>query len=182
MSDRDAILGRLPSSRPLAEPPGTQASIPPLDDDLWAVFQERLEALGGRLLTLSGRPTPGAIADATGVRLDAAIGDLAGLAPHKDPWTATVGVTWAEIAIAETGSLIVRARPNRSRLTSLTPPIHIALIRNDAIVPHLEDAMGAFAQDRTAVIITGPSRTADIEGVLVRGVHGPGELIVVRVD
>lgn len=182
MSDRDAILGRLPSSRPLAEPPGTQASIPPLDDDLWAVFQERLEALGGRLVSLTGTPTPDAISKAAGVSLDAAIGDFEGLAPHDDPWTATVGVTWAEVAIAETGSLVVCAGPNRSRLASLTPPVHIALIKNDAIVPHLEDAMVTFAQDRTAVIITGPSRTADIEGVLVRGVHGPGELIVVRVD
>lgn len=177
MDDRDAILARLRPSDGTPPAPGTVAQVRAVEGDLWAMFAERLEALGGRVVALSGKPTTDAIAAATGIDLTSAVGDVL----SGDPWTAEVGVTWADLAVAETGTLVIRSGPGRARLHSLTPPIHIALIEENSIVGTLEQAMPAFAQDRSAVLITGPSRTADIEGVLVRGVHGPAELVVVRV-
>jgi L-lactate dehydrogenase complex protein LldG len=71
----------------------------------------------------------------------------------------------------------VSAANGRSRLASLAPPVHIALVED--IVGTLDEAI-ARIDGRTHVVITGTSRTADIEGVLVRGVHGPRKLFVVR--
>lgn len=105
------------------------------------------------------------------------------LPPHpilettEDVWQADMGITLADFAIAETGSIVLSAGNNRARLASLTPPTHIVLVKE--IVATLEEAFARIT-DRTSVIITGTSRTADIEGVLVRGVHGPKELIVIR--
>lgn len=173
MSDRDAILGQL-RPREGVVAPATVAAVPPLEGELWDVFAERLAELGGRVVELTGEVSLDSLAVATGLDLSSVVGDDW----TGDVWTAEVGVTWADLAIAETGSILIRSGPGRARLHSLTPPVHVVLVRS--IVAHLEDAMAEFAQDRHAVLITGPSRTADIEGVLVRGVHGPGELIVVR--
>lgn len=95
-----------------------------------------------------------------------------------DVWEAKVGVTLVEAAVAETGSLLLAAGPGRKRLNSLAPEIHVALVRKEQIVPGLDEALAALGA-RTSVLITGPSRTADIEGVLVRGIHGPKRLLLV---
>lgn len=173
MSDRDAILSRLRPREP-GPAPGTPAAVPALEGDLWEVFGERLAELGGRLVSLTGEVTLESLAVATELDLSSVVGDDW----PGEVWTAQVGITRADLAIAETGSVLIRSGPGRARLHSLTPPVHVVLVHS--IVAHLEEAMPEFAQDRHAVLITGPSRTADIEGVLVRGVHGPGELVVVR--
>lgn len=178
MSDRDAILSRLGHETPAPEAPGTQAEVPPIDGDLWARFASCLEALGGRFLKLPSPANDESLAEATGLDLSSAFGD----GREGDPWTSPVGITWADLAIAETGTLLLSTGPQRQRLASLTPPTNLVLVREDAIVAHLEEAMERYAEGRTSVLITGPSRTADIEGVLVRGVHGPGDLIVVCVS
>jgi L-lactate dehydrogenase complex protein LldG len=94
-----------------------------------------------------------------------------------DIWSADIGFSLADWAVAETGSLLLSAGVERMRMTSLAPPIHVAMIQEDRIVGTLEDAIEKWT-GRTSVLIAGPSRTADIEGVLVRGVHGPKHLIV----
>jgi len=75
--------------------------------------------------------------------------------------------------------------PGRPRLASLLPPVHVAILRADRIYSNLPALVTALAEKGTAgsnlVIITGPSRTADIEMTLTRGVHGPGEVHVVIV-
>jgi L-lactate dehydrogenase complex protein LldG len=87
--------------------------------------------------------------------------------------------------IAETGSLIVWPNIHEPRLMSLLPPIHVALVAADAIVDSLAEAMArqgwAGAMPTNALLISGPSKTADIEQTLAYGVHGPKELIVLVV-
>lgn len=178
MSDRDTILRRLGTAGTVPDAPGTKSEVPAIEGDLWHHFAVRLEALGGAFYRASGSGDDSSLAQLTGLDLSEAYGD----GRPGDPWTSPVGVTWADLAIAETGTVVLSAGLDRPRLASLAPPVHVVLVRKNDIVPHLEDAMERYGSGRTSVLITGPSRTADIEGVLVRGVHGPGQLIVVCVD
>jgi len=94
-----------------------------------------------------------------------------------------VGVTGAIGAIAESGALAVVSGPGRPRLASLLPPVHVAVLRADLIYATLPDFLAAHPriadEGSNFVLITGPSRTADIEMTLTRGVHGPGEVHVI---
>lgn len=97
-----------------------------------------------------------------------------------------VGITGAEAGLADTGSLVVRNGAGRTTLASLLPPIHIALLRADAIFPDMltywestGDPAGHLKQVSQQIFISGPSRTADIEQRLTLGVHGPRELYVI---
>jgi L-lactate dehydrogenase complex protein LldG len=97
-----------------------------------------------------------------------------------------VGLTGAAGAIAESGTIAVVSGPGRSRLASLLPPVHVALLHLDRIHPTLADFLAAHPtiadEGSNLVLITGPSRTADIEMTLTRGVHGPGEVHVIFVN
>ena len=94
------------------------------------------------------------------------------------------GLSGASAAIAETGSLLLLGGPGRPLTASLLPEIHIALLSEKDIykqlsqILHMEDVKRASA----AVLVSGPSRTADIEMTLTIGVHGPGELHVICMD
>jgi L-lactate utilization protein LutC len=93
-----------------------------------------------------------------------------------------VGVSTAQVGIAETGTLILDSTYERHRLVSLVPPVHIAIINASAIVPTLGDALTLLQKQEISpaiTFITGPSRTADIELTLTIGVHGPQELYVI---
>lgn len=96
------------------------------------------------------------------------------------------GITSADYALSATGTLIMLASPREARLISLLPPLHIAVIPSSAILTSLDELFTILPapaeQTSSMVMITGPSRTADIEQILVRGVHGPGEVRVVIVD
>ncbi len=96
-----------------------------------------------------------------------------------DP-TVRVGVTGVLAGIADTGSLVLVGGEGRPLTASLLPEIHIAILRVSDILPTLSDVMGRqeIRTASNAVIITGPSRTADIEMTLTIGVHGPKELHV----
>ena len=98
---------------------------------------------------------------------------------------AELGLTGVDLAIAETGTLVIRSGAGRPRSTSLLPPYHVAVFDRTVLVESLSQA-GVFLEawhaggepaDRGAIVsfITGPSRTADIELTLTRGVHGPKE-------
>jgi L-lactate dehydrogenase complex protein LldG len=93
------------------------------------------------------------------------------------------GITGAA-AIAETGSLLVLGGAGRPLGVSLLPEIHIAVIRSKDILETVSEALQVegIRQASASVIITGPSRTADIEMTLTIGVHGPGELHVICVQ
>jgi L-lactate dehydrogenase complex protein LldG len=96
-----------------------------------------------------------------------------------------VGLTGAQAAIAESGSIVLASGPGCGRLASLLTPLHIAILRRDRIVRTLEDFFAEHpdvaTQGSNCVIVTGPSRTADIEMTLSRGVHGPREIHVIVV-
>jgi L-lactate dehydrogenase complex protein LldG len=97
-----------------------------------------------------------------------------------------VGITGATAGIAESGTIAVVSGPGRSRLASLIVPVHVAVLKADRLYPSLPSLFAANPDiaDRGSnlVLITGPSRTADIEMTLTRGVHGPAEIHVVLVD
>ncbi len=102
-----------------------------------------------------------------------------------------VCISGADAAIAESGSMLLVTGAGRGRLASLLPPMHIALLPADRVVRTLPDAFdllrqqfgdGVFRDHSNVSIITGPSRTADIELSLTLGVHGPRDVhaIVIR--
>ena len=97
--------------------------------------------------------------------------------------TIDVGIVEADYAIASTGTLALVATPERPRSVSLIPPINIVLLRTARILPDLAAVLRAVGPEtiasRPMVLVTGPSRTADIEKRIVIGVHGPKELYVV---
>jgi L-lactate dehydrogenase complex protein LldG len=97
-----------------------------------------------------------------------------------------VGLTGAIAGIAESGTIAVVSGPGRPRLASLLVPVHIAVLQADRVYPSLAAFFAAHEdvadQGSNLVLITGPSRTADIEMTLTRGVHGPGEIHVVLID
>jgi L-lactate dehydrogenase complex protein LldG len=99
---------------------------------------------------------------------------------------ADIGITSVDYALAATGSFVMLSSHNEARLVSLLPPAHIAIFPRSLILANLDELLSILPRpaDQTSsmVLITGPSRTADIEQILVRGVHGPGEIYAVIVD
>ena len=100
--------------------------------------------------------------------------------------TCDIGITSVDYALAETGSFVMLSSHNEPRLVSLLPPAHIAIFPRSLILANLDELLSILPRpaDQTSsmVLITGPSRTADIEQILVRGVHGPGEIYAVIVE
>ena len=95
-------------------------------------------------------------------------------------------VTFAVAAIADTGSLVLIPGPHEPRALSLVPPGHLALVRASSLYASLPAAMQALAPQAdmptNLLLVTGPSKTADIQQTLAYGAHGPKELIIVLVD
>lgn len=87
------------------------------------------------------------------------------------------GITRAAGAIAETGTIILDDAHTSRRLAALAPWIHVAVLTADRIHAHVADAIAALGDDPNIIWCTGPSKTADVEGILIEGVHGPGEQI-----
>ena len=91
------------------------------------------------------------------------------------------GVSEAAYGLAETGSVVLMASPEEPRARSLLPEVHITLLREDRILPGLAELFAALGGELPSAlaIVTGPSRSADIEQKLTIGVHGPGVVHVV---
>ena len=93
------------------------------------------------------------------------------------------GVTTAQWGIAETGTLVLESGRERSRLLSLVPPVHVALLSTRCICESLGDALARVSPASHAItFITGPSRTSDIELTIVTGVHGPQAVHVLLLE
>ena len=121
--------------------------------------------------------------DGTRDSSDSVPGEMRELAARAD-----IGITGVDYAIAETGTCVLIARSGVSRLVSLLPPVHIAVVRRGQVLPSLDELFALRRQDfidgalgSYMSLITGPSRSADIESTLVTGVHGPGEVHMVLV-
>jgi L-lactate dehydrogenase complex protein LldG len=101
-----------------------------------------------------------------------------------------VGLTAADYAIAETGTIVLSSNERNALLVSLLPPVHIALVRSSQIAATLGEVISRVGKERisridtsrSVTLITGPSRTSDVELVLSIGVHGPKELHLIIID
>jgi len=116
--------------------------------------------------------------------------DKAGIAYVGEDALVNVGVTGVDAALAATGSLVLSSGHGRYRSASLLPPIHVAVVSRAQITTDLETwlvgqrtkGLERMRQTSNIVIITGPSRTADIAMQLVMGMHGPRELHIILID
>jgi L-lactate dehydrogenase complex protein LldG len=208
---RDNILHRVRTAlgrsagQAVTDPPPVRIRVPVMDmDTRLAGMMSRLEALAGttqRVNTTAGARAfvAEAIEGKTAVASNApylqecGITSLPGVRSGIRDVTeltqacaaADIGITSADYALADTGTLVMLASPREARLVSLLPPMHIAVVPQDRILSGLDELFSLLPRpaDQTSsmVLITGPSRTADIEQILVRGVHGPGQICVVVV-
>lgn len=101
---------------------------------------------------------------------------------------ADIGITGVDYAIAETGSAVLLGRQGISRVVSLLPPVHIAVVEKGQVLPSLDELFTLRRKEflngnlgSYMTLISGPSRSADIEYTLVTGVHGPGEVHMVLI-
>ncbi len=155
-------------------------------------FTEELQAVGGHVV-----PTQDATASIIGFlrthgvnrihlepnTLDESALTAAGVTvTHKPDPSIRVGVTKALRGLADTGSVLVADGGGHPLEASLLPEIHLVVLHESDILPSLEDAIHLIRSSRSAVVITGPSRTGDIEMTLTIGVHGPGEVHVFLID
>ncbi|MGH7778346.1 MAG: LutC/YkgG family protein [Candidatus Binataceae bacterium] len=157
-----------------------------------------------RILALARETNPRLVAIGDGVAgggnaiasaLDAAGIAVMRTAPTTDPEAraairdrlsrADIGIAEADYAIASTGTLAVLSMPSRPSSLTLLAPTSVIFVQIDRIVPDLATAIEAFGPGTLAAnrmtLITGPSRTADIEKRIVLGVHGPKSLDVLIV-
>ena len=176
--------------------------------DLVSLFKQNIEAVDGHCIVAHGeteianaltqiisalqktklRAQRIAISDAPEVErlmhmTDLEIEEL-GIAPNaSDIFRFDVGITTAQAAIAETGTLVLDSATERHRLVSLVPPVHIAIVDASKIYATLSETLAMLQNggelSPAVTLITGPSRTADIELTLTIGVHGPQELYVI---
>lgn len=195
-------LGRS-ADQPPGEPPPVRLRIPEADLEARVRrFLSAVEQLGGKVQRarsceevreyasglLGGRP---AVASNAPVLAACGISDLPGVecdlrdreALQAACARAEVGITGADYALADTGTLVLLASREEARMISLLPPVHLAVVPKERILTGLDELFTVLPRPSEAtssmVLITGPSRTADIEQILVRGVHGPGEIHVV---
>ncbi|HAV78305.1 MAG TPA: hypothetical protein DCX53_13240 [Anaerolineae bacterium] len=104
---------------------------------------------------------------------------LAGITvSHERNVSIRVGVTKAICGLADTGSILEANDGGDKLYASLLPEIHLAVLKESDIYPSLENAINLTKESKSAVFITGPSRTGDIEMSHTIGVHGPGEVVV----
>lgn len=195
-------LGRS-SAQEIPPPPAVRLRIPEMgQDERIASLLARVEALAGKThRAASAADAREYVASALGGRdavasnapflAECGITDLAGVRSgiidreelRAACATAGAGITSADYALADTGTLVMFSSREEARLISLLPPCHIALVPRDRVLTGLDElfsiAPEPASRSSSMVLITGPSRTADIEQILVRGVHGPGEIHVV---
>ena len=197
-------LGRAAGQTPEPPPPLELRILEISREDRIALFRDRLELLAGKSAFVETRRAAldyvervlegrSAVASNSPFLAECGITSLAGVRSgwldgaslRRECETAPVGITSADYALANTGTLVMIASPTESRLVSLLPPMHIAVVPASRLLTSLDELFTVVPDPAritsSLVFITGPSRTADIEQILVRGVHGPGEIHVVIV-
>lgn len=200
---RDAILSRLRAATaglsakaplPDYDPAITVSAVRLKGGDTTAVFVKNLTAVSGRAMTSAAELA--AFLTERGWRrgycdpaLHATVGAAlaaAGLTVENtydrsryDDYE--FGITRATGAIAESGTLILDDDVTSSRLAALSPWVHVAVLDRATIHRTIADAVGALGASPNVIWATGPSKTADVEGILIEGVHGPGEQIALLV-
>ncbi len=150
-------------------------------DDLKAALAELVEAEQVKKATLWATPELQAL-DIAGTLKRLGVELIRPQAEKRAVAGCELGVTGVDAALPETGTLLLRSSPEKPRVVSLLPRVHLALLRRDALRPDLHYAFGLVKDDPYSVLVTGPSRTADIELTLTLGVHGPRSLYVWLLD
>ena len=188
---------------------GTLPSVVKYDDvSLVELFKESLEAVDGHCIVVENRADVVqalyeiinrlqgtylkakriAISDSPEIErlvnlVDADVDSFAIAPSASEVFNFDVGISAAQAGIAETGTLVLDSSRERNRLVSLVPPVHIAILNASVIVQTLGEALSRLRQSEEVspivTLVTGPSRTADIELTLAIGVHGPQELYVI---
>ena len=217
-SSRDDILKKLRDATATSKPftrDTTPAMIPATklagDEDLATRFTAEVERVKGVVHPAQNeadamRILRGLLADKQAKRVtmwDQEHIDLQGIEPalsemgiqrvqgsNEEVATADAGITGVDWAIAATGTLVVSSGKGKSRMASLLPAVHIAIVTTDKLIPRLEDyiaaqragKLGVFRRSSAITLITGCSRTSDIEMHPVFGVHGPLELHVILIN
>lgn len=162
--------------------------------DLWEIFCRNFAAVHGRAMSsvadlagflkstnqLHGYCDP-ALMEAVGSKLAAA-----GLTVETSYDRARYddyqfGITRASGAIAESGTVILDDDRTSHRLAALSPWVHVAVLEKQEIHRTISDAIAALGDSPNIIWCTGPSKTADVEGILIEGVHGPGEQIALMI-
>ncbi|RDI96400.1 lactate utilization protein B/C [Meiothermus sp. QL-1] len=182
---RERILARLRQAlnhrlRPgLPEPLGAAA----LEPAAWALFQKRLCENGGEVVFLQEDEAPAWLQSFAQTFEGVAIGEgvppaLRPALPQRPPEEAPLGVSWALGAVAETGSVILGSQEGRR--VQLLPPTHLVFVSAERIYATLYEALEALKPHLPSAIglHSGPSKSADIGQIMVKGVHGPGRLVV----
>jgi L-lactate dehydrogenase complex protein LldG len=175
----------------MVEPAGIQSVVEvcevfiEMDESLIKKFIDRATEQNAEVLTVDSglvAATVGKVARESGLRtfsvsegLSQSVKDAlkdAGLSDSEPP--ADIAVTGAAWAVAETGTLVVRG----SRRRFITSEVHVAVVEGSRMLANLEDIPFFGENSPFLTLVTGPSRTADIERILVLGAHGPRRLVV----
>lgn len=195
MNDREQILGKVNAAlAPLKE----RAALPQYDDglaamrkliagrDLGELLAERMQNVNGELFTeaaalaarlKAGNWLHGYCDPALWPALSGAFGPEFQVETTMDVSRVddyAFGITRAVGAIAETGTLILTDQGTTRRLAALAPWVHVAILKKSDIFADVHQAVVSLGQDPNTIWCTGPSKTADVEGILIQGVHGPG--------
>jgi hypothetical protein len=163
---RATLVGRF---RQEAERVGARAHGPIPDADVGGAVAQILALHRARRVVVSPR----------GIQVPAGLEILEG---RDGALLADAGITTCDFGIAESGTLACVARRDAPRLPSILPPVHVAIVRVEDVLELPADLflfLPADAVPSSIVLITGPSRTADIEQTMTVGVHGPGVLEIV---
>ncbi|MDR1860108.1 MAG: LUD domain-containing protein [Bacteroidales bacterium] len=198
MSARENILNRLKaaaSAAPLATPDFSADIYATPIADKFETFKANLEPLGGRVFLTATSETAAQLVGqlsrneswGTTVCLDPKLRQLlsAHVALSNDLDDPHVGITPCEFLVAHTGSVMISSAGASGRRLHVFPEIHVVIAAKEQTVAYLDDAIKNMRQkygDNLPSLIsniTGPSRTADIEKTLVKGMHGPRSIIVI---
>lgn len=188
----EAATSALKTKAPLPEYDVTVThSRPRLEgSDLWEIFCRNFKGVNGKPMTSVGElaeflKTTGQLRGYCDPNLFETIGaPLAGAGltvetvydrSRYDDYQ--FGITRASGAIAESGTVIIDDLRTSHRLAALSPWVHIAVLARSEIHRTISDAIANFGESPNIIWCTGPSKTADVEGILIEGVHGPGEQI-----
>lgn len=192
MSARERILERVRAalvSRSSSEHPGPfEGWRPGAPDPPLRAFTALFEAAGGELVSQPSVDRAAAwLAEFCSDFAGATVGQTVPAAlrppvPDVAADMAPLGVSMARGAIAETGSLLLDARDGRR--SQLLAPTHVVFVRSSQLLPTFREALLSMRGDLPSAIglHSGPSKSADIGHVMVKGVHGPGRVVAVVIE